>query len=93
MRSLTPYTRVILRSYYGKGYNFTFTLLSRAVTTNTKCLYLYPPPSLQPADIPFIDIPSADILSADIPFADIPSANQTKILKENKVDIIKDFLI
>ena len=43
-------------------------------------------------DIPSADIPSADIPSADIPFADIPSASRIKMSKEEKVDIVKDFL-
>ena len=66
MRSLAPYTRATLKgSHYSRGHNSTFVLLSRAVTTNTKRLRLYRPPSLQLADIP----------STDIPFMDIPSTN------------------
>ena len=98
MRSSAPYTRATLKgSHRGRGHNSTFAPPSRAVTTNTECLRLRRPPSPQPADIPSADIPSADIPSADIPsadipFADIPPASQTKTLKENKVDIIKDLL-
>ena len=98
MRSLAPYTRAILKgSCCGRGHNFTSVLLSRAVTINTECLRLRRPPFLQLADIPSADIPSmdipfADIPSMDIPFADIPSASQTKMLKEEKVDIIKELL-
>jgi len=74
MRSLAPYTRAILRgSYRGRGYNSTFALLSRAVTTNTERLRPRRLPSPQPADIPSTDIPSADIPSTDILSADIPS--------------------
>ena len=84
-------------SHYSKSHNSTSTPPSRVVTTNAECLCLRRPPSPQPADIPSADIPSADIPSADIPFADIPftdilSASQTKTLKENKVNIIKDLL-
>ena len=76
MRSLAPYTRVTLRrNRHGRGHNSTFTPLSRAVTTNTKCLRLCRPPSLQPADIPSTDISSMDILSADILFTDILSTD------------------
>jgi len=93
MRSSAPYTRAMLRgSCRGKGYNSTFALPSRAVTTNTKRLRPRRPPSLQLADILSTDILSADIPSADIPFMDIPSASWIKMLKEKKVDIVKDLL-
>jgi len=76
MRSLAPYTCVTLRgSYCGKGHNSTFALLSCAITTNTKYLYLHRLPSPQPADISSIDIPSMDILSTDILSTDIPSTD------------------
>ena len=55
---------------YSRGHNSTSVLPSCVVTTNTKCLRLRRPPSLQLADIP-----SADILSTDIPFADISSTS------------------
>ena len=88
MRSLAPYTRATLRgSRHSRGYNSTSVPPSRAVTTNTEGLRLRRPPSPQLADIP-----SADIPSMDIPFADIPSASQTKTLKEEKINIVKDLL-
>ena len=76
MRFSALYTCVTLKgSYYGKGHNSTSVLSSRIITTNTKCLYLRHPPSLQ-----LVDIPSASQI-ADIPFTsqivDIPSTNQT----------------
>ena len=78
MRSSAPYTRTTLRgSRCGRGHNSTSASPSRVVTTNTKHLHSRRPPSLQPADIPF---------------ADILSASQTKTLKEEKVDIVKDLL-
>ena len=81
MRSLAPYTHVILRGIcHYKAPNSTSVLPSRAVNTNAKRLRLCRQPSLQPADI-----------LADIP-ADIPPASQTKISKEEKVDIIKGLL-
>ena len=53
MRSLAPYTCVILRgSYRSRGHNSTSVLLSRVITTNTERLYLYYPPSPQLVDIP-----------------------------------------
>ena len=63
MKSLAPYTRVILRgNRRGKGHNSTSTLLSRVITTNAEHLRLRHPPSPQLADIPSIsqtaDIPS-----------------------------------
>ena len=83
MRSSAPYTRTTLKgSCCGRGHNSTSAPLSRVVTTNTKRLRLHCPPSLQLADIP----------SMDILFADTLSASQTKISKEEKVDIIKDLL-
>ena len=75
----------------GRGHNSTSTLPSRVVTTNAKRLRLRPP-SPQPADIPSTDISSADIPSIDIPFVDILSASWIRILKEKKVNIIKDLL-
>jgi len=73
MRSLTLYTRVMLKgSCRGRGYNSTFALLSCAVTTNTERLCLRRLPFLQLVDILSIDIPSVDILFIDILFADIP---------------------
>ena len=78
MRSSAPYTRATLReSRRGRGHNSTSTPPSRVVTTNAKRLRPRRPPSPQPADI----------LSADI-----PSTSRTKILKEEKVNIIKDLL-
>ena len=85
MRSLAPYTHVILRgNCRSKSHNFTSALLSRVITTNTKYLRPRRPPSLQPVDIPSAswtaDIPSAS-RTADIPSAsrtaDIPSASRT----------------
>ena len=67
-----------------KGPNSTSALLSRAVNINAERLRLRRQPSLQLADI-LVDI-LADIL------ADILSASQTKTLKEEKVDIIRDLL-
>ena len=62
MRSLAPYTRVILRgNHHGKGYNSTSALLSRVITTNTERLRLRRLPSLQ-----LVDIPSTS-RTADIP--------------------------
>jgi hypothetical protein len=72
MKSLAPYTHVILRgSCCGKDYNSTSVPISRVVITNTEYLCLCHPPSLQLADIPSasqtVDIPftsqTADILS------------------------------
>ena len=81
MRSSAPYTRATLRgSRRGRGHNSTFVI-------NAERLCLRCPPSLQLADIPSVDISSADILSADI-----PSTSWTKTSKEEKVNIIKDFL-
>ena len=46
MRSLAPYTRVILRrGYHSRGHNSTSVPPSRAVTTNTEGLCLRRPPS------------------------------------------------
>jgi len=74
MRSLAPYTHIILKgSRHGRGYNSTFILLSCVITTNTEHLCLCCPPSPQLADILSIDILSADILFIDILFTDIPS--------------------
>ena len=88
MKSSAPYTHAMLRgSRRGKGYNSTSVPPSRVVTTNAERLRPRHPPSPQPADIPSADIPSADIL-----FADISSASQTKTLKKEKVNIIKDLL-
>ena len=88
MRFSVPYTRATLRgSHCSRGHNSTFAPLSCVVTTNAECLRPHRPPSPQPVDILSADIPSADIL-----FVDIPSASQTKTLKEEKVDIIKDLL-
>ena len=85
MRSSAPYMRAILRGICcRRGPNSTSTPLSRAVNTNAKRLRPRRQPSLQLADI-LADIP-ADIL------VDILSASQTKILKEEKVDIVKDLL-
>jgi hypothetical protein len=39
-----------------------------------------------------VDILSTDILSTDIPFANILSTSRIKILKEEKVNIIKDLV-
>jgi len=81
MRSSASYIRAILRGIHRRrGPNSTSILPSRAVNTNAKRLYLRRQPSIQPADI------LADIL------ADIPSTSWTKILKEEKVNIIKDLL-
>ena len=65
MRSLAPYTHVILRgNCRSKSHNFTSALLSRVITTNTKYLRPRRPPSLQLADILSIsqtaDIPSTN---------------------------------
>ena len=98
MRSLAPYTRVILKgSRRGRGHNSTSAPPSCVITTNTKRLRLCRPPSSQLADIPSADIPSADIPSVNIPSTDIPSTdilstNWTKTLKEEKVNIVKDLL-
>ena len=103
MKSSAPYTHIILRgSHCGKGHNFTFAPPSCIITTNAERLCPHRPPSPQPADIPSTDIPSADIPSADIPSADIPSADipfadilfasRIRTLKDEKVDIVKDFL-
>ena len=92
MRSSAPYTRAILRGIrHRRGPNSTAPL-SRVVNTNAKRLCLRRQPSLQPADI-LVDIP-ADIL-VDIPadiLVDILSTSQTKTLKKEKVNIIKDLL-
>jgi len=85
MRFLAPYIRATLRGIRRRrGPNSTSTLPSRAVNTNAKRLYPRRQPSIQPADI-LIDIP-ADIL------ADILSTSRIKILKEEKVNIVKDLL-
>ena len=89
MRFSAPYIYIILRGiYYYKGPNFTFTLLSCAVNINTEYLHLCCWPSPQLVNI-LVDI-LTDIL-VDI-LVDILSVNWIKILKEEKVDIIKDFL-
>ena len=72
MRSLAPYTRVILRgNCRGRGYNSTFVLLSRVITINAECLRPCRPPFSQLADIPStswtVDIPFAS-QTADILF-------------------------
>ena len=77
MRSSTPYTRATLRGIRRhRGPNSTSAPPSRAANTNAKRLRPRRQPSPQPADIP----------------ADILSASWTKILKEEKVNIVKDLL-
>jgi hypothetical protein len=77
MRSSAPYTLATLRGIRRRrGPNSTSAPPSRAVNTNAKRLRLHRQPSPQLADI----------------LADIPSTSRIKILKEEKVNIIKDLL-
>jgi len=72
MRSLTLYTRVILKgNHRGKGHNSTFAPLSCAITTNTKHLCPHRPPFPQLADILFADILFINILFINILFINI----------------------